>query len=74
MKGIRVEPAAGVKTLFVDVVCDCGRNVLVDEKTREMSVKHPVPLTAGEKTVLRCDCGKRYLIRSQRGHFHVLDI
>jgi len=71
MKSIRIEPAAGGRTLRIDVVCDCGNNGLVDEISGEESFKHEVKLGVEQDKILTCSCGKKYRLHPQGTHIHV---
>lgn len=76
MNGVRIEPIDGSKVFLVDVVCDCGHNGLFNEATGERSFKHRIEVgaTSEQKILVRCDCGKKYVITAQRTHVHIVSM
>lgn len=83
MKSIRIAPivGAGGVEFLIDIVCECGRNGLTNETTGEVSFKHSILAMTEQGMTLRCDCGKRFQIRSSlelirhpQSHIHVSDL
>ena len=75
MKSVRIEPVNPdiANTLFVDVVCDCGKNGLKNE-AGHTDFKHMVTTVAGEPDkLLSCECGRKYLLHPQNGHIHIFN-
>lgn len=76
MIDVRIQPISE-RMISVDIVCDCGRNGLMNEFTGERSFHHSVLVNAqhpSESPTLRCECGKRYCIVSQRDHIHIRNV
>jgi hypothetical protein len=70
MQGVRVE--IDKNTFFIDVICDCGKNGLIDEETRNRSFKHEMK-NPGETKVLICECGKKYSVKVSKNHVYVIN-